>query len=69
MAIRGSKPAIARVVSADDNAISASSFAVGFGLTAQSAKTSSPFSPYCGMEVNIKNAPETTEIPGFVFTI
>ena len=60
---------MARAVPAVDTAICASSSAVGLGSTAQSAQTIKPFSPYSGLLVSNKKAPETTEIPGKVFTI
>ena len=69
MATLGSILAIALAVPAVATAIWANSSAVGLGSTAQSAHTIRPFSPYSGLLVNNKNAPDTTDIPGKVFTI
>ena len=47
----------------------ANSSAFGFGITAQSANTKIPLSPYWGVCVNIRNAPETHFMPGAVLII
>ena len=60
MAIFGSIPK-AKLLSAEEIAISANSVAVGFGLIAQSPKTDTRSSRH------IKNTEDTTETPGFVF--
>src|SRR5690606_7589728 len=66
---RGSIPAMLFAVIAEDTAISASCKASGSGFTAQSANIIMPLSPNSlSLRIIIK-APETTLMPGRVFTI
>ena len=50
-------------------AISASAWASGLGLTAQSAKRMMPFSPKLGVLVTIRKKEETVLMPGAVPTV
>ena len=70
IATRGSaKPATDFAVCAAHTAICPSWLASGTGVTATSANTSTPFSPYSGLSVIISMAPDTHEMPGAVLMI
>ena len=66
MATRPSTPRKLLQLAAVATAISASCWALGFGLTAQSAKQRMPFSPNSGFLVIIRKTEETVLMPGAV---
>ena len=61
------KSLIAEVVAANDKIHTDP--APNIRVTAQSAKTMMPFSPYCLLGINMMNAPDTTLMPGAVLMI